>query len=66
MTKSNCAASRWAATSGRPSRSWTGLGPTDRVILNPPDSLVSGTTVRVAQATEEPAGKEGRRTLTAK
>jgi multidrug efflux pump subunit AcrA (membrane-fusion protein) len=25
-----------------------GIGPTDRVILNPPDSLVGGTTVRVA------------------
>jgi RND family efflux transporter MFP subunit len=28
----------------------TGLQPTDRVILNPPDSLVGGTTVRVATA----------------
>lgn len=43
-----------------------GVGPTDRVILNPADSLVSGTTVRVAQATGEPAGKAGPRTLTAK
>ena len=39
-----------------------GVGPTDRVILNPADSLVSGTTVRHAQAgtnltTELPAKK---------
>ena len=34
-----------------------GIGPTDRVILNPPDSLVGGTTVRVAEAAKEPAGK---------
>lgn len=30
-----------------------GVGPTDRVILNPADSLVSGTTVRVAAATKD-------------
>jgi RND family efflux transporter MFP subunit len=34
-----------------------GIGPTDRVILNPADSLVGGTTVRVAEAAKEPAGK---------
>jgi RND family efflux transporter MFP subunit len=34
-----------------------GVGPTDRVILNPADSLVGGTTVRVAEAAKEPAGK---------
>ena len=33
-----------------------GISPTDRVILNPSDSLVGGTTVRVAE-TAEPAGK---------
>jgi RND family efflux transporter MFP subunit len=30
-----------------------GIGATDRVILNPPDSLVGGTTVRVAEAAKE-------------
>jgi RND family efflux transporter MFP subunit len=30
-----------------------GVGATDRVILNPPDSLVGGTTVRVAEAAKE-------------
>jgi len=34
-----------------------GVEPTDRVILNPADSLVGGTTVRVAEAAKEPAGK---------
>ncbi len=34
-----------------------GVGPTDRVILNPADSLVGGTTVRVAEAAKEPTGK---------
>jgi RND family efflux transporter MFP subunit len=34
-----------------------GVGPTDHVILNPADSLVGGTTVRVAEAAKEPAGK---------
>jgi hypothetical protein len=34
-----------------------GIGTTDRVILNPPDSLVGGATVRVAEAANEPAGK---------
>ena len=34
-----------------------GVGLTDRVILNPADSLVGGTTVRVAEAAKEPAGK---------
>jgi RND family efflux transporter MFP subunit len=43
-----------------------GVGPTDRVILNPSDSLVSGTTVRMAGTTEEPAGKESPKALTAK
>jgi len=33
-----------------------GVGPADRVILNPADSLVGGTTVRVAGAAKEPAG----------
>lgn len=35
-----------------------GVGPADRVILNPADSLVSGTTVRVAEATPAPVEKE--------
>ncbi len=35
----------------------SGVGPTDRVILNPADSLVGGSTVRVAEAAKEPAGK---------
>jgi RND family efflux transporter MFP subunit len=43
-----------------------GVGPTDRVILNPADSLVGGTTVRVAETTAEPAGKESPKALTAK
>jgi RND family efflux transporter MFP subunit len=34
-----------------------GISPTDRVILNPPDSLIGGATVRVAEAANEPAGK---------
>ena len=34
-----------------------GVGATDRVILNPPDSLVGGTTVRVAEASKEPEAK---------
>jgi RND family efflux transporter MFP subunit len=34
-----------------------GVGTTDRVILNPPDSLVGGTTVHVAEAAKEPADK---------
>ncbi len=34
-----------------------GIGATDRVILNPPDSLVGGTTVRVAEAAKELTGK---------
>jgi multidrug efflux pump subunit AcrA (membrane-fusion protein) len=33
-----------------------GVDPTDRVILNPPDSLVSGTTVRVAAASPKDSG----------
>jgi RND family efflux transporter MFP subunit len=33
----------------------SGLGPTDQVIVNPSDSLIGGTTVRVASST--PAGK---------
>lgn len=32
----------------------SGVGPTDRVIANPSDSLVSGTTVRVAEASQTP------------
>jgi hypothetical protein len=44
----------------------SGVGPTDRVILNPADSLVGGTTVRVAEGTTEPAGKESPRALPAK
>lgn len=43
-----------------------GIGPTDRVILNPPDSLVSGTTVRMAQTTENPSGKDSPKALTEK
>jgi multidrug efflux pump subunit AcrA (membrane-fusion protein) len=43
-----------------------GVAPTDRVILNPSDSLVSGTTVRMGETTEEPAGKESPKALTAK
>ena len=39
-----------------------GVGATDRVILNPADSLVGGTTVRVAG----PAAKESPTALTAK
>ncbi len=35
----------------------TGLQPTDRVILNPPDSLVGGTTVRVATAAKPTSKK---------
>jgi RND family efflux transporter MFP subunit len=42
-----------------------GVGPTDRVILNPSDSLVGGTTVRVA-STGEPAAKESPKALSAK
>ena len=34
-----------------------GVGPTDRVILNPADSLVGGTTVRVAESAKEHAGE---------
>jgi RND family efflux transporter MFP subunit len=43
-----------------------GVTPTDRVILNPADSLVGGTTVRVAEPTKEPAGKEDPKAMTAK
>ena len=39
-----------------------GVGATDRVILNPPDSLVGGTAVRVA----EPAAPESPVTVSAK
>jgi RND family efflux transporter MFP subunit len=42
-----------------------GVGPTDRVILNPADSLVGGTTVRVAEATE-PAAKAASTAASAK
>jgi len=34
-----------------------GVGPGDRVILNPPDSLVSGITVHVAEPAAKEAGK---------
>jgi RND family efflux transporter MFP subunit len=43
-----------------------GVGPTDRVILNPADSLVGGTTVRVAEAAKEPAGKAASTAASAK
>ena len=43
-----------------------GVGATDRVILNPPDSLVGGTTVRVAEAAKEPAGKAAATAASAK
>ena len=43
-----------------------GVGATDRVILNPPDSLVGGTTVRVAEAAKEPAGKAASTAASAK
>jgi RND family efflux transporter MFP subunit len=43
-----------------------GVGATDRVILNPPDSLVGGTTVRVAEAAKEPAGKPAATAASAK
>jgi len=43
-----------------------GVDPSDRVILNPADSLVGGTTVRVAVTTEEAAPKESPKALTAK
>ena len=43
-----------------------GVGATDRVILNPPDSLVEGTTVRVAEAAKEPAGKPAATAASAK
>ena len=43
-----------------------GVGLTDRVILNPSDSLVSGTMVRVGGTAEEPAGKESPKALSAK
>ena len=43
-----------------------GIGATDRVILNPPDSLVGGTTVRVAEAAKEPAGKPAATAASAK
>jgi hypothetical protein len=33
-----------------------GIGPNDRVILNPADSLVSGTVVQISQADAEKAG----------
>jgi membrane fusion protein, multidrug efflux system len=43
-----------------------GVGATDRVILNPPDSLVGGTTVHVAEAAKEPAGKPASTAASAK
>jgi RND family efflux transporter MFP subunit len=43
-----------------------GVGPTDRVILNPADSLVGGTTVRLAESAREPAGQESPKAMTAK
>jgi RND family efflux transporter MFP subunit len=43
-----------------------GVGPADRVILNPADSLVSGTTVRVAESNKEASGQESPKAMTAK
>jgi RND family efflux transporter MFP subunit len=43
-----------------------GVGLIDRVILNPADSLVGGTTVRVAEAAKEPAGKAASTAASAK
>jgi RND family efflux transporter MFP subunit len=43
-----------------------GVDPTDRVILNPADSLVGGTTVRVAEAAKEPSGKAAATAASAK
>jgi hypothetical protein len=43
-----------------------GIGLTDRVILNPPDSLVGGTTVRVAEAAKEPEAKAASTAASAK
>jgi RND family efflux transporter MFP subunit len=43
-----------------------GVGTTDRVILNPPDSLVGGTTVHVAEVVKEPAGKAATTAASAK
>ena len=43
-----------------------GIGATDRVILNPADSLVGGTTVRVAEAAKEPTGKAAATAASAK
>ena len=43
-----------------------GVGLTDRVILNPADSLVGGTTVRVAEAAKAPAGKAAATAASAK
>lgn len=43
-----------------------GIGPSDRVILNPADSLVGGTTVRMAEAAKEPAGKAASTAASAK
>jgi RND family efflux transporter MFP subunit len=43
-----------------------GVSPTDHVILNPSDSLVGGTMVRVAKSTGEPAAKESPKALSAK
>jgi hypothetical protein len=43
-----------------------GVGPTDHVILNPADSLVGGTTLRVAEAAKEPAGKAAATAASAK
>jgi membrane fusion protein, multidrug efflux system len=43
-----------------------GVSPTDHVILNPADSLVGGTTVRVAEAAKEPEGKAASSAASAK
>ena len=43
-----------------------GIGAADRVILNPPDSLVGDTTVRVAEAAKEPADKAASTAASAK
>ncbi len=42
---------------GRSVEVLSGLGPTDAVILDPADSLVSGTAVRVSERTSKPSGQ---------
>jgi RND family efflux transporter MFP subunit len=43
-----------------------GIGPTDRIILNPPDSLVGGATVRVAEEAAKASGKAASTAASAK